>query len=323
MKNKFLKLMPESLLQNKHFNTIYPTLFRKIKLNYARELIVTQDFDFFHVDFIKNESENLIILCHGFEGSSNSSYIKGLSQFLSSKNCDILVINNRGCSGEPNLNVNFCHYGFTDDLKLTINKFYKNYKSIGLVGFSMGGNLILKYLGENEFIPQKLKASVVISPVLDLKLTLKSIDSLKNCIYKHRFLNSIKNKTLMKYKQNPYLFNKKFDIKTLKKIKSFQEYDTQFNLPHSSFFSIDSFYKQNSSIFYLKKICVPTYILSSLDDPLVPLPLNLLNRIFSQNKNLNFELTTTGGHVGFLKKNKAVYWHETKIYNFLSQKINL
>ncbi|MGL4861551.1 YheT family hydrolase [Cetobacterium sp.] len=322
MSNKILNTLPAFLLQNKHLNTCYPTLFRKINISYKRELIITPDQDFFYIDWIKNKSKNLIILCHGLEGSSESSYIKGLSKFLSDKNFDILIINHRGCGGEINLNAHFYHYGFTKDLELIINKFHTNYTNVALIGFSMGGNILLKYLGKNIFISKKIKCSIAIAPVLDINTNIKIIDSFKNYIYRQRFLSSLKNKVIKKYNQNSYLFNRNFDIITFKKVTTFFQYDKLFTVPYNNYTSIQSFYEENSSIFYLDQITIPTYILASKDDPLVSIPTNL-EQICLENKNLSLELANIGGHVGFLKQNNTLYWYEEKIFSYLKTQIKL
>ena len=144
-----LEYKPCFLFQNKHINTCFPTLFRKINIEYKRERIDTPDGDFLDLDWIKNGNDKAIVLCHGLEGSSRSKYIQGAARYFSERGWDVLAINYRGCSGEMNRKLTFYHMGYTEDLETTLKE-TSQYKKVALVGFSLGANLVLKYLGERE-----------------------------------------------------------------------------------------------------------------------------------------------------------------------------
>ena len=137
---------PPFLSKNRHFNTIYSSLFRRIKrIPFKRKRIETTDNDFLDVDLIDNGSKKIVILCHGLEGSSNSKYILATAKLLSKNGYSIAAMNYRFCSGEINRQLITYHSGKTDDLHTVINYVLPNYDAIYLVGFSLGGNLILKY----------------------------------------------------------------------------------------------------------------------------------------------------------------------------------
>ena len=141
---------PALPFRNGHVSTIYPVYFRKQKHpGYDRVRINTPDDDFLDIDFIKSGSNKVALLCHGLEGSSESQYILSLSKLLSQNGYDTAAINYRGCSGEANLQPIMYHSGATYDLHTVINFLEKDYDQIDLIGFSLGGNLTLKYLGEN------------------------------------------------------------------------------------------------------------------------------------------------------------------------------
>jgi predicted alpha/beta-fold hydrolase len=136
--------------RNKHLETIIPALFRKIDILYKRERVELPDGDFMDLDHVNNDSKNLLVLFHGLEGSSNSQYIKGFSKYFSNQGFDICAVNFRSCSGENNRLLKSYHSGKSDDVDLIINHIVtnKNYSKIILGGFSLGGNVLLKYLGE-------------------------------------------------------------------------------------------------------------------------------------------------------------------------------
>jgi uncharacterized protein len=159
-------------LPDGHFQSIYPSLFRKIALPYVRERITTPDDDFLDLDWLCADGLNhrLVILSHGLEGSSTRQYVTGMARLMSENNYDVLAWNYRSCSEELNRQARFYHSGETTDLQLVINHaIAKGYTDICLMGFSLGGNLTLKYVGEQGAgINPVIKKAVVFSVPMDL-----------------------------------------------------------------------------------------------------------------------------------------------------------
>ena len=196
---------PPFLFKNAHINTVYKTLFFRNTIHYKRVRIDTPDNDFLDLDFSFTNSETLVIALHGLEGSATSKYIISLATFLKSVQIDCLALNFRGCSGEDNNNIYSYNSGKTDDLKTVINYISNNYnyKNIVLVGYSMGGNITLKYLGENNTIPKEIKCACAISVPTDLEGSSKALAQWQNTIYIQRFLKSLKKKGMYKYEKFP------------------------------------------------------------------------------------------------------------------------
>src|SRR5690349_18377924 len=155
---------PPLFLFSPHLETIFPALLRRVDLkSYTRERITTPDNDFLDLDWLKQDSHKLVILSHGLEGNSTRPYIKGMAKALFEEGYDILAWNFRGCSEEMNKQLRFYHSGATDDLDVVVkHAAEKKYDEIFLVGFSLGGNLTLKYLGE-QASSSKIKKAVAIS----------------------------------------------------------------------------------------------------------------------------------------------------------------
>ena len=186
---------PPLLLFNKHLETIFPSVARKIALvPYQRERITTPDQDFLDLDWLKQGSSKLIILSHGLEGNSSRPYVRGMAKAGFVKGYDILAWNYRGCSEEMNRQLRFYHSGATEDLDTVIAHSQSvGYREIYLIGFSLGGNITLKYLGERK-VSALLKKAVVFSVPMDLHASCKKISMPGNRIYANRFFAEFKRK---------------------------------------------------------------------------------------------------------------------------------
>ncbi len=306
---------------NKHFSTIYRTLFTNPIVNFTRKRIETEDADFLDLDFSFVNSKKIAVLIHGLEGSSNSKYILSTTKYLNSKEFDVVVINLRGCSGELNRHYKAYHTGETGDLDFVIRTIIEQYayEEISLVGFSLGGNVVLKYTGEQEHDMNPLIKKVVsVSPPCDLKGSSKQLSKKSNLIYMKRFLNTLIKKATEKRKLFP---KQNINLEKLLKAKNFDDFDNLYTAPSFGFKDAEDYWNKASSKPYLKKIKTPTYILTSKNDPFLSASCFPIEAA-SSNPFLHLELTKCGGHIGFIKsfKTKDEFWFEKKITTFLTQK---
>ena len=257
---------PKPLFYGKHIETILPAIARKPKIESCiQKKIKTRDNDFLDLDHYQTESHHAVIISHGMEGNSRRSYVLGMANYLVKNGFDVVAWNMRGCSGVLNKKVIYYHSGFTQDLDDVIKWcLQKGYKSISLIGFSLGGNLTLKYLGEQESI-QSIHSSVVFSVPLDLSACSDEIDKIKNCLYRFRFLRSLKQKALIKAP----LFPDQIDSDKIKKTKSIRSFDDVFTAPLNGYDNAEDYYQKCSSINFLDKIKVKTLLINALNDPLL------------------------------------------------------
>jgi len=306
---------PPFLSKNRHFNTIYSSLFRRIKrIPFKRKRIETSDNDFLDVDLIDNGSKKIVILCHGLEGSSNSKYILATAKLLSKNGYSIAAMNYRFCSGEINRQLITYHSGKTDDLHTVINYVLPNYDAIYLVGFSLGGNLILKYNGDGLFaLSSKIKASVAISVPIDLKGSSISLQKRENKLYNWRFLRTLSKKMYLKHNQFP----KELDINPLKMIKNLTDFDEYFTSKINGFKNAQDYYFKASSKQFISNISRPTLLINAKDDPFLSQSCFPINEA---KNSLNFYLMIPkyGGHVGFISKGDF-YWSENQILKFIDR----
>lgn len=298
-------------LFNAHFETIYPSLFRKVKLQeYQRERIATPDNDFLDLYWLKQNSKKLIVISHGLEGNAHRTYIKGMAKFFFRKNFDVLAWNYRGCGEEMNKALRFYHSGATDDLACVVDHAVaKNYDTIFLIGFSLGGNLTLKYAGERK-LSSHIKGITTFSVPLDLHASSIQLSRPSNWVYANRFLKSLKKKVKAKSKAMPGL-----DVAGLESIKQLHDFDDRYTGPLHGFKNAIDYYHQCSAIGFLENIKVPTLIVNALNDPF------LSRECFPdgiKNQFVQLEFPERGGHVGFARFGaNGVYWSEQRALDFI------
>lgn len=302
--------------RNGHFNTIYRQLVMKETNDYTRKRIVTWDDDFIDLDFSEVNSDKLVILIHGLEGSSESNYVLSCSKVLNAAGYDTVSLNLRGCSGDDNLLLSTYHSGKTEDLDFVINYILENYnyEKIMIVGYSLGGNLTLKYFGEYD-TPAQVSCGVAVSVPIDLASSCKEMSKPKNVFYMARFLRSLRSKVIDKSKKYPDF---KVNLDALLKAKSFKEFDELYTAPVFGFSSAQDYWKKASSKQYLPKIHKPTLLISSKDDPFLTEECYPYEEAINSDK-FYLEVTKYGGHVAFLTgfSTKKTKWLENRILHFL------
>ncbi|MBV1888409.1 MAG: alpha/beta fold hydrolase, partial [Urechidicola sp.] len=297
-----------------HFNTVFRTFFSRIKINYIRERLELSDGDFMDLDIASVQSDTVIIALHGLEGSSESTYMLSLSKMLNINSVDVIAVNLRGCSGEHNRVYSSYHSGKTEDLEAIIkhvNKNY-NYKNIILVGYSLGGNITLKYLGEQENqIGSKIKCAVAVSVPCDLTGSSNALMRKSNIAYMQRFLKTLKSKAVYKNQQFPA---SKLDLTKILAAKNFKDFDDLFTAPANGFKNAEDYWTKNSSKPFLKAIKIPTLMVSALDDTFLSSAC-FPNDIAKEHEYLFLETPKFGGHVGFNSTfyGKKGHWLEKRI----------
>ena len=310
---------PPLFLRNAHLQTVYPSLFRKFDVDfYQRERIKTLDNDFIDLDWSQNGSENLAIISHGLEGNSHRSYVVGMVKALNKDGWDALAWNFRGCSGQINQQLRFYHSGAIEDLEYVIQYVLKsqNYKTISLIGFSMGGNLSLVYLGKNSTnVPTEIKKSVVFSVPCDLKTSSEKIAKPTNKIYMKRFLQMLHNKVKMKKVLFPHQINDDhFD-----QVKNFKDFDDRYTAPIHGFKNAKDYWKKCSSKQFISKIKIPTLIINAQNDPFLS-PECFPHYEVAKTEHVFLEIPKFGGHVGFIQFNQEkMYWSEKRAVEFLNK----
>ena len=305
------------LLRNGHLQTIVPTLIRKLdKKLYHRERINTPDDDFLDVDWATVGSDMIAILSHGLEGNSHRHYVIGMAGMLNRFGWDALAWNYRGCSGETNRKLRMYHNGSIDDLDCVVRHVLKSnaYRTIALIGFSLGGNLTLVYLGRNaEVIDPRIQKAAVFSVPCDLRASASELSKLKNKIYMTFFLRTLHAKIKAKMKILPGQINDD----GYHRIKNFRDFDNRYTAPIHGFNDAEDYWSKCSSNQFIPRIKIPTLIVNALDDPFLADGCYPLQES-SNHKNVYLEMPSFGGHVGFVRFNEdKSYWSERRAIAFL------
>jgi uncharacterized protein len=311
-----LNYTPPPFLFNPHLETIYPAVFRNVPIPpYTRERITTPDNDFLDLDWLTGQSSKVVVISHGLEGNTQRAYIKGMAKAFYQQGFDILAWNYRGCSEELNRALRFYHSGATDDLATVVQhaQAQGRYHEIYLIGFSLGGNLTLKYLGEERRRPDIIKKAVAFSVPLDLARSSDKISMPSNWIYAQRFLKSLRKKVMLKSQ-----FFNELDTRALSAIKTLREFDDYFTGPLHGFTGAQDYYDRCSSIQFVQRIQVKTLIVNALNDPFLS-PECYPYELLSNHPNVCLETPDRGGHVGFTQFNKnGLYWSDQRALEFIT-----
>ena len=325
VKMKFTKdFKPAWWLPGGHLQTLWPNVVsRKYQLDITRERLQLSDGDFIDLDWLGiDNAKPLVILLHGLEGSIRSSnYAKGMLKALAKAGFQAVFMHFRGCSGEHNKYIRAYHAGETKDFDFVLKTIRKRHPSIPIaaIGFSLGGNVLLKYLGETQD-SNSLCCAVAISIPFEINRFADRIQKGFSALYQKLLISQLRNKLKDKNKKNPF----PIDLNGIDQVKSFWEFDNLITAPLYGFEDVNEYYKLASSKPYLHHIKKPTLIIHAFDDPFI-----YADAIPHQNKlpeNVKLELCRSGGHIGFVAGNipfKPIYWLEERAPRFIKKRLAL
>lgn len=310
-----MRYHPPFLHRFAHFSTIVPNRFRPVDaIGYTRKTIETWDEDFIDLDYIIVKSTKAVLLLHGLEGSSESTYMLGIRNLLTSEGFDVVAMNHRSCSGRPNKLVSSYHSGKTDDVAFVLDHLKRSYDEIHLVGFSLGGNMALKYAGEQggSAIPTSICA---ISTPCDLAGSSQTLGRIGNRIYLNRFLSQLISKAEEKTSRFPDFG---LNLKAIKSSRNFYDFDDSYTAPVHGFESADDYYEKSSSDQFIASIQRPTLIINALNDSFLSESCYPVKEA-SQNDLVTLQTPKYGGHVGFAQdfRMTLAFWHEKQVLKFI------
>lgn len=308
---------PPFLFKNGHYSTFYAGIIRKINnLEQKRERINLPDGDFLDLDwsFANIPAKKVVILIHGLEGNAQRAYITGSAKEFNANNYDVCAINLRTCSGEANRLFRSYHSGASEDLDAVIQHILesKNYLKIYLKGFSLGGNLALKYLGEGRTIPKEIKGVIGISVPCDLHSSCKELLKPKNFPYAMRFKKNLVAKLKKKQKQFP----DKISNDDILKVITLKDFDDIYTSRAHGFEDALDYYRKCSCLQFLPNIKIPSLIINAANDSFFG-PECYPEKEAQQNKKLFLEVPKYGGHVGFSGPKNITYSEKRAIKFFV------
>jgi len=281
-----------------HLQTVWASLCAPPKVALARERWETPDRDFIDVDFAgPANAPALVVLFHGLEGGSDSHYARALAAKIPEAGLRIAIPHWRGCSGEPNRMPRAYHSGDSAEVDWILRKLVRSSPEILAIGVSLGGNALLKWLGEQgEAAAAVVGRAAAVSAPIDLPAAGRALDrGINRLLYTQMFLSTLKPKSLQKLEAFPGLF----DGARVGAARTFREFDNEFTAPLHGFRDVDDYWTRAASGPWLKKIRVPTLLLNARNDPFLP-EHALVAAAREAAPSVLLEFPRTGGHVGFL-----------------------
>ena len=314
---------PPAIWRSGHLSTIYSGLFRRLPdPGYRRERLELPDGDFLDLDWLEPQEirksgtrRDTVVLVHGLEGDTRRPYMVGSAASLAREGYAVCAVNLRGCGGEPNRLYRSYHSGATEDLDAVVHHLATRQPEgrIYLKGFSLGGNLILKYLGEDSVRARQIRAAAAISVPIDLRDSLLQLQQLKNRLYARRFLRNLREKIRQKHR----LFPDRISQESIRRIRSLKDFDDVYTSRAHGFVDALDYYARCSSLQVLANIRVPTLLLNARNDSFLG-PACYPGALAEQHPCLYFEAPAHGGHVGFILPGGS-YYNELRTIRFFGQ----
>jgi uncharacterized protein len=305
------------LFRNGHLSTAFAGLLRPEPRWPAMERtrLELPDGDFLDVDGYGLPAQRVLVVLHGLEGNSRRPYVGHMVRRFLQAGWGAVALNLRGCSGEPNRFLRGYHSGDTGDLTFLIHWLLaqKACRELALVGFSLGGNVVMKYLGDaGTGLPPEVRAGVGFSVPCNLTSACQALDTGMSRVYVRRFLRTLIPKALAKAARFPGLL----DPEAIRSARSLEDYDNAVTAPSFGFRDARDYWARASSLPVLERIAVPALIVNALDDPFLGegcYP----DQELARNPRLNLEIPRFGGHIAFPRLTwRGHYWSEDKALAF-------
>ncbi len=311
---------PAWYCRGRHLQSVWGYYLRKRpRIPWRRERWDTPDGDFVDVDFLDADDPDAptLLVLHGLEGSADSHYVRGAAARARALGWRTLALNYRSCSGEPNRNPRFYHCGETGDPGFVAGRILERFSGpLVLAGFSLGGNVLLKWLGEcGDGVSARIRGAACISASINPAACAKVLDSVAGYFYRWHLLSSVKRKAERFVKLHPGLI----DIEGVRRARTFHHFDRLVIAPLYGFRDELDYYEKADASPYLPHVRVKTLILSAEDDPIVP-PHVFPHREVAESEWLSGVLVKNGGHVGFVaggNPRSPAYWAEEQAFGFL------
>ncbi|WP_240612840.1 hydrolase [Alteromonas flava] len=317
---------PAFWARNRHIQTLWPRFLQKRKkIAIRNERVATPDNDFIDLAWSPKPQicKGLVVIFHGLEGSIRSHYANDLFASLFAQNWQAVLMHFRGCSGEPNNTTRTYHSGDTRDAKFILERLRKQFPDqfFAGVGFSLGGNMLLKLLGENP-LQKWLQSACAISAPLKLAECAQSLNQGFSRVYQRYLLASMRRTLLLKMQRLDYSNELVLTEEQVKRIKSFREFDELITAPIHGFEDAIDYYEKCSGYHYLQAIRTPTLVLHAKDDPFMNE--NVIPEEHDLARSVTLELSEKGGHVGFMQGTpwRPRIWLHERLERFLDEQLS-
>jgi predicted alpha/beta-fold hydrolase len=285
-----------AVFRDPHVHTVWAARVRKVAPpGWKRRRIDLPDGDFLDVNQLLGGHQQAVVLLHGLEGSADRTYMRAMALALHATGRDVLAVNMRGCSGEPNRLPRSYHSGATEDLRAVLAVYHDAYAAFDAVGFSLGGNLLLKYLGE-EGVQSRIRAAMAASVPCDLAGSSERLAEPAGRLYMWNFMRSLRRKVYQKAEAFPGVVS----AEGVESMRTFRAFDDAYTAPLHGYRDARHYWAECSSSRFLSAIRVPTLLINAGDDPFLSPGCYPIDACRASSF-VDLEIPSTGGHVGFLQ----------------------
>jgi len=260
-----------------------------------------------------------LALVHGLEGSSQSPYVLGVAGKAFASGFNVLRLNQRNCGGTEHLTPKLYNSGLSDDYRAVLFELVERdaLAEVFLVGYSMGGNLVLKMAGElGDRAPRQLRAVCAVAPAIDLAACADAIALPQNLLYQWRFVHGLKQRMRRKAR----LFPGRYRLDGLRSLRTLRQFDDAITAPCSGYRDAEDYYDRASALRVVAEIRVPTLILAAQDDPFVPFA-SFRDPAVAANPHITLVAPSHGGHCGFISRagGEERFWAEARLVEYCQQ----
>jgi predicted alpha/beta-fold hydrolase len=317
---------PASLLRNRHFMTVLPGCWPRRALlagvpSESRLFTTephTQLLGFCHWQPHRTASQT-VVLVHGLEGCSESHYMRGIAAKAYRAGFNVIRMNQRTCGGTEHLTPTLYNSGLSQDYRAVVHELARvdGLDRIWLVGYSLGGNLVLKAAGEAGLSEAALAGAIAVCPTIDPAQCAKALEAPRNWVYHYHFLTQLKRRM----RRKAVLFPGKWDLAGLDRIRILSEFDDRYTAPDGGYASGADYYNRSGARRVLDSIAVPTLIITAQDDPFIPYSMFTVPLI-QRHPKIRVIAPRHGGHCGFFHwapNGEDPYWAENRIVDFLQE----
>jgi predicted alpha/beta-fold hydrolase len=311
---------PHPLLRTAHLQTILGSLARPLpRLDLKRERLTLPDGDFVDLGFVGEGQGPLVLLIHGLSGGFQSKYLRGTARLLLDRGFRCVIFQQRGAGDEPNLLPQTYHHGASHDLRDVLAELKRREPSTPLyaVGWSLGGNVLLKCLGEDG-ARSPLSAAVAVSAPFRLHECAQHLARGFARLYQNAMLKELKAMLRRKFDGKPH--PPRFDLQRALRARDFIEYDNASTAPLNGFADALDYYEKSANRQFLRHIRRPTLILHAADDPFMTA--DIIPQAEELAPDVTLELSPSGGHVGFIaadERGRPFCWAERHIADYLGE----
>jgi predicted alpha/beta-fold hydrolase len=322
---------PPPGLGNPHVQMVWCSLGRVVpEVRHTRELVPTPDGDMLHLDWVsrlreeareENAPRRTLVILHGLESHARLPYINATALSFLRRGWEVAALNFRDCGDTPNLLWQSYHSGVSRDVETLVHHLLEARpgRRLALVGYSLGGNVLLKYLGAHAAdIPSAVVAAAAVSAPVDVACAVTQLSHPRNSFYNWRFLRQMRWKLRRRCERFPGLV----DAALIPRLRTFQDFDDLYTAPAHGFENAIHYWAEASSRPHLEAIRVPTYLINAQDDPFLG-PDCYPFEAARANPLLTLEVPAQGSHIGFVRFGgpDGEHWHETRIRDFLEERL--